>query len=100
MKIKVGASIRGLDIRMRPALILADQIWKKYGKELVITSGLDGTHSAGSFHYYGRAIDCRTRYFNKLTREIVYMELKDQLPDDFDVVLHGSHIHIEYDPKG
>lgn len=99
MKIKDGASIQGIDIKIRPALIAADRIWKEHGQELVITSGLDGAHSAGSLHYYGLAIDCRTRYFTSETKCLVADKLKLSLSNDFDIVVHGSHIHIEYDPK-
>jgi hypothetical protein len=97
MKIKRGATIAGLDIRMRPALVTADRIYTKYKKELVITSGLDGAHSAGSLHYYGLAIDIRTRYFRKKNRRAVYQELQSELPSWFKVVLEKNHIHIQYD---
>tara|TARA_R110001583_G_scaffold34551_1_gene115878 strand:- start:26827 stop:27126 length:300 start_codon:yes stop_codon:yes gene_type:complete len=98
MQIKEGASLQGLDIRMRSALITADRIWQQHGQELVVTAGLDGTHSAGSLHYYGRAIDLRTRYFDKAAAVAVAGELRDALGSDFDVVLHSSHVHVEYDP--
>jgi len=97
MKIKRGATIAGLDIRMRPVLVEADKLWRKLGKELVITSGLDGTHSAGSLHYYRLAVDLRTRYF-KQAGESVAKELQEQLGSDDDVIFHRNHIHVEYDP--
>jgi len=101
MKIKEGASLQGLDIKMRPALIAANKVWGLNGKELVVTAGLDGTHSAGSLHYYGLALDLRTRYFEDETKVKVASELKKELAKYFyfDVVLHGSHIHVEYDRK-
>lgn len=99
MKIKDGANIQGLDICMRPALIKADRIWKNLGQELVVTAGLDGSHSAGSLHYYGRALDFRTRYFSDATKRIAADQLRDGLGDDFDVIEHATHIHVEFDPK-
>ena len=99
MQIKEGANIQGLDIRMRPALITADAIWKKFDQELVITAGLDGAHSAGSLHYYGLALDFRTRYFDKATRTLVANMLRSELGSDFDVIEHSTHIHVEYDPE-
>lgn len=99
MKIKDGASIQGVNIKIRPALIAADRIWKEHGQELVITAGLDGAHSAGSLHYYGLALDMRTRYFDVGTKQLVADKLKTSLGPDFDVVVHNSHIHVEYDPK-
>ncbi len=99
MKIKDGATIAGLDIRMRPALIAADKIWKDLGQELVITSGLDSTHSAGSLHYYGRALDFRTRYFCENDRHLAAVKLRKEAGEQYDVVEHSTHIHIEFDRK-
>ena len=100
MQIKEGANIQGMDIKVRPILIIADKLWHKYGQELVITAGLDGAHSAGSLHYYGLAVDMRTRYFDKATQAKITAELKRRLGYNYDVVLHSSHIHAEYDPLG
>jgi hypothetical protein len=98
MKIKEGASLQGLDIRMRPALIAANRVWKTYGQELVITAGTDGTHSAGSLHYYGFAVDCRTRYFSAEEISAVTRSLHIALDQEgYDIVVHSTHIHIEYD---
>jgi hypothetical protein len=100
MKIKEGATISGINLKMRPALVAADRVWKRHGQELVITGGLDGEHSAGSLHYYGYAVDLRTRYFGQDQQLVVYKELKEELNEidqRFDVVYHASHIHVEYD---
>lgn len=97
MQIKKGAMISGLTLVMRPVLVYANQIWNKYGQELVVTSGLDGTHSAGSLHYYGLAVDFRSRYFNKKLQKQVVKELQNALGGDYDVVLHRTHIHAEFD---
>lgn len=100
MKIKKGASLQGLQYEMRPVLTTADDVWNKHGKELVVTAGTDGTHSAGSLHYYGYAVDFRTYYFSKENKEAVYQELKSILSDKlYDVVKEKTHIHVEYDPK-
>ena len=89
----------GLKVEMRLALIVADRIWRKHGKELVITSGLDSEHSAGSWHYYGYALDLRSRYFTKPGEaDMVAKELQDELGSAYDVVHHALHIHVEYDP--
>lgn len=105
MKIKDGAKIEGLDIRMRPVLVAADNVWRRNGQELVVTSGLDGEHSAGSFHYYGRAVDFRVRYFDLATRQAVVRQLKDAIQERvhpyerkrYQVVLKSDHMHVEYD---
>jgi len=100
MKIKDGAILAGLDIKMRPALIVADSLWKELNQELVVTEGLGGTHSAGSLHYYGLAIDLRTHYFPKDRHKDVAEELRQRLlaiSIRFQVILHSTHIHVEYD---
>jgi len=101
MKIKKGANIQGLDIRMRPVLVEADKIWRELGHELVITSGLDGEHSAGSLHYYGLAVDLRTNYFTDKEKATAADRLRRRLDPPFnwryDIVVEQTHIHAECD---
>lgn len=107
MKLKQGAVIAGLDIRMRPALLACEKVIPGYGKihnmdiDFVITCGLDGVHSAGSLHYYGLAIDVRTRDLKAINVDIwaVVHELQSILGSSFNVVHHSTHIHIEYDAR-
>lgn len=99
MKIKDGVNIQGLNIHMRPVLIAADELWGEHGEELVVTSGLEGTHSAGSLHYYGRAVDLRTRYFSDATKYRTAGKLYRKLGREYDIVVHRTHIHVEYDPR-
>jgi hypothetical protein len=96
MQIKEGASLQGLQLVMREALIAGDAIWKGKNQELVVTSGTDGVHSAGSLHYYGLAVDFRTHYFTEPEKITVFNQLRNELPE-FDVVLEKTHIHVEYD---
>ena len=101
MKIKEGVKIEGLHIKMRPVLIACERIWKENGQELVVTSGLNGIHSAGSLHYYGRAVDLRTRYFDSRERiDRIAEMVRTELGQDYDVVVENSHIHAEWDKKG
>ncbi len=81
MIIKPGAIIAGLHPVMRSVLREADKIWKAHGEELVVTAGLDGTHSAASWHYYGLALDFRTKYFLQPQVRSVGADLKMALPD-------------------
>lgn len=96
MQIKNGASIAGLHLLMRPVLKVAEQIWKDAGRPegVLITAGLDGIHSAGSWHYYGLALDLRNNYFDEATKKEVAKKLKTALPS-YDVVIHSTHIHVE-----
>jgi hypothetical protein len=99
MKIKEGVHIPGLKIQMRLVLSVADKIWKNLDQELVITSALDGTHSASSLHYYGYAIDLRSRYFTPVQKKQAVLLLAKALGPDYEIISHATHIHIEYDPK-
>ena len=98
MKIKKGVSLVGLRLVMRPVLVEADRIWSDLGQELVITSGTDGAHSPGSLHYYGYAVDLRTRYFTQQEKYQAYCDLVDSLEyEGFNIYMHDTHIHVEFD---
>jgi hypothetical protein len=96
--IKDGASIAGLKIEMRPVMMAAEDIWKDHGREegVTITAGTDGVHSAGSLHPFGYALDLRTHYWKKAEISRVANELQEALGDDYDVVIHSTHLHTEY----
>ena len=98
MILKEGVSLVGLQIQMRPVLMGAESIWKSHGREegVTVTAGTDGTHSAGSLHPYGYALDLRTHYWEKPEISKVAIELQDALGDDYDVIIHSTHIHCEY----
>lgn len=97
MRLKPDVKIKKLQPQMLVALLVAEGIFRDNGIELVVTSGEDGTHKEGSFHYKGLAIDIRTPNTNL---ETIMRRLKDALPG-FDVIYEEtpSHIHIEFDPK-
>lgn len=97
MKIKEGASLQGLNIVMRKVLLVAEMLWSRNKQELVITSGTDGEHSAGSLHYYGYALDLRTRYFTQEEIKKIVEELRKLLNSDYHVIEHATHIHVEYE---
>jgi hypothetical protein len=101
MRIKEGASLQNLRMPMRKVLVAAEKIWQKYGQELVVTSGTDGEHSAGSLHYYGYALDFRTRYFTDEEKSLIGEELRNELIqcgvlDPYRVIIHKTHIHVEW----
>jgi len=100
MKIKDGVQLVGMQPQILLAIMVADNIWKNWHQELVITSVTDGVHGPGSFHYRGSAVDFRIRYFEELsTKKAVHKELVAALGLEFDVVLHDTHIHVEWDPS-
>lgn len=94
-----SVNIWALQIEMQPVLKAAEQIWKQLGERCVITSARDGKHSWGSLHYYGYAVDLRTRYFadrGKKAGALLKERLRKVSPY-YDVVIHDTHIHVEYD---
>lgn len=102
MRVKKGAIIAGLKIEMRIVLRAAEIVWKKHDIEegVTVTSGLDGVHSAGSYHPFGYAVDLRTRYFNGYQVRAVAEELQDRLwltSNRYQVIVELTHIHVEYD---
>lgn len=96
MKIKKGVIMAGLQLPMRRVLMEAELLWKTAGKELVVTSALEGTHMAGSYHYYGYALDFRTHYFTKEKALELVRALRFVLSDQYTVVWHSTHIHVQY----
>jgi hypothetical protein len=98
MKLKEGVNLEGVSWRMFHAACVAEQIYKKYGVECVITSANDGKHGDKTLHHKGLALDLRT--WNLGGREMqVSVELAAALGKDYDVVLEKDHIHMEYDPE-
>lgn len=93
MEIKSCATIINLNPSMRPALIGCQKVFDKHNTDFVITCGLDSTHSAGSLHYYGFAIDVRTRDLGDKLQDC-FQDLSDELAG-FDVILESNHFHIE-----
>jgi len=107
LKIKNGVIMQGLQVAMQPVLIEAAQLWDEEGEQLVVTSALDGEHSPGSLHYYGYALDFRTRYFDDRVAVRAARMLQERLNSTSllgDVDTHGlytviferTHIHVQY----
>jgi hypothetical protein len=99
IQLKDGVTLAGLRPEMQHVLIVADEIWLEHGKQVTITCHMDGGHSPTSLHYSGYALDIRSRIFGKEEQVVVMDKLRDELGRDYDVVLHSTHFHIEYDPK-
>lgn len=95
MRIKPGVRVRGLKPEAVIALMVAKGVYESHGYEAVLTSGTDGKHSSGSFHYTGEAIDLR---LPPADHELIRDELAERLGESFDVILEADHIHVEHDP--
>jgi len=98
----VPASPKGIQPEILFAVMVAQSVWVALfpNVPLVITSITDGKHGDDSLHYEGQAIDLRTRNLpNENSAKIAGHQLKECLGKDYDIVIHSTHIHIEYDKK-
>jgi hypothetical protein len=98
MTLKPGVRILGIKPEATLALIVAEGVFRDQGQECIVTSVVDGEHSAGSIHYQGFAFDLRIKHLSSGVAKI-HGELKARLGADFDVLLEADHIHVEFQPK-
>jgi len=96
MLLKLGVSIARLIRQCRRALSIVEDVFRLLDDEPVVTSTFESNHSPGSLHYCNAAFDLRLPAGRV---DIITDRLKKALSPDFDVVQHGDHLHIEYDPK-
>lgn len=78
-------------------------IEREYQCEFVLTSGREGVHQPGSYHYIGLATDWRIEQLGTFyDREACISELRQRLHEDFDVVSSAKYdrvFHVEFQPK-
>ena len=104
IRLKHGVRMAGVCAEIVLALHVADGVWRDSDQHvLTVTSLNDGTHSARSFHYSGRAADLRVRDIPEDVRPVLLEELRSLLGTDFEVFHEGEgttneHFHIEYQP--
>lgn len=104
MRCKDGVTLHGLNWRMRRVLKIADALFMRFGQELVVTSACDGKHGTWSWHYFGCALDFRTKHFGDagLVAKVA-KELQVALGPQYEVINHGpsyprgQHIHVEFE---
>ena len=106
MLLKPGVRLKCLRREIRRALNVIEEVYINIaGHESIITSTDEGTHSPGSLHYAGQAVDialpgAHNMYVRSTASvNVVVKKLKEMLGKDYDVVLEKDHIHVEYDPK-
>jgi len=97
--IKSGVDVRELQPKIWTAVYVYESLLNKLKRKTWITSGTEGKHSPSSFHYIGLACDLRIKNIPKDKVQAVFNEFKALLGDIYDVVLHKTHIHVEYDPR-
>lgn len=99
MRLKTGVRLGSLQPQLIVAMIACNDVFAEHDKSFTITSVNDSVHGQGSLHFGGAAFDVRTRHLAQGVAQIITIELRGRLGDDFDVVLEEDHIHIEYQPK-
>ncbi len=93
-----GVKLAGLKPQIVLAAAICSDTFDKHRCDCVITSANDSSeHMIGSKHYYGEAIDIRTKNIDHETMCAIVEELKLFLGEEFDVVLESDHLHVEYD---
>lgn len=98
--IKSGVDLRGLKPQMAIAYTILYGIFHRHvSLPCVITSASDGTHGPNSLHYNGLALDIRTRHVMETMLPLIHRDAKNELGEQFDVVLEADHLHVEYDVK-
>ena len=89
-------------VSLSPEIILAEQkvrvVYQRNGYVCVVTCGIEGLHSDASLHPQGKALDFRIWGVKDV--DALRDEIKAELGKDYDVINEGTHIHVEYDPKG
>jgi hypothetical protein len=98
LRIKKGVRILGMKTEILFACIIAEGIFAQYGVPCVITEGTEGKHTPHSHHKKGLAVGFRTRMVPAELHEELAERLEKALGDEFQVILHTTHIHVEYDP--
>lgn len=92
-------NLQGVCAPLTMALTTFDAIVSKYGVHTIITSANDGKHGHGSLHFIGHAVDLRIWGIEKHLAEIKKEFLECYPNNQFDFVIEGNHIHLEFQPK-
>ena len=98
IEVKPRVILRGLNKKMLPVFLKAPDIWRKHGKNMVITSGLEGKHCKNSRHFAGMALDLRSLNLDRNARSQVRNELAGALGSEYWILMENDHIHVEYNP--
>jgi len=101
MRLKEGVRVINMQPGLCLGLMMAESVYKDYGRLMTVTSLNDSNHSPTSLHYSGNAADLRTEVagIDFETAEGMAAEIKERLGVDFDVVAESDHIHLEYQPR-
>jgi hypothetical protein len=99
MTLKSDARVHGIRPEIVLAAMVVHAIYQANGLDVVITSGIEGKHSFGSFHYAGAAMDFRTNHVPAEKLPGLVQKITAALGPDFDVLREVDHLHVEFQPK-
>lgn len=99
--------VNGQPINLAPskeimnAMAVADGVSRSVaGREMTVTSLLDGVHMKNSLHYSGNAFDMRVYIYTEEQIKLIVELLKSKLGKNYDVLFENNdHIHVEYQPR-
>jgi hypothetical protein len=114
LRLKEGVDLCGTSAEMLQAMPVVAGVFFALGCDCTVTSGLDGDHSARSYHYDGDAQDYRVwdvmGSFEKVAKQIrqalvlalpfgTYFDVMPEWRTDDDGNRIPSHIHVEFDRR-
>ena len=98
--LKPGVKLNGIKPEICIAIMIANNVYLSNGYTFTLTSICDGKHGRASLHYPGLAFDCRTRDLpSESEKKNIADQIRNALGEEFDVILHSTHIHVEFQPK-
>lgn len=102
---KPGTKVNELDVNLLHGLLNLASIMETELdlSSITVTSVNDGVHKVGSLHYAGKAVDIRSKIYDRLKLGKVVERFKGLYDSDFDLIWESQgkdneHLHLEYDP--
>jgi len=109
MRLKAGVKLRSRNGSISQPMVLGIKIIESAYNSCGVgycmaTSIMDGVHGKASRHYWGDAVDFRTKHIARGKLSQLEDRCREYLGADFDVILESidsdnEHLHVEYDPK-
>jgi hypothetical protein len=98
MRLKTTVSTLGAKPEIVIAMMIACEVYREFGLDMVGTSLTDGKHGAHSHHLKGMAVDLGVTGMTAQQRQDCAAEITARLSAQYQVIDEGDHIHLEFDP--
>lgn len=86
LRIKPGVILKGIKPETVVGIIRVLGVFEANGEDMWLTSGLEGEHKTGSYHYTGSAFDVGVR--------LISPEKKQPILEQLRVALSGTEFHL------